>query len=152
MRAYGPTVLRLCVGTLLAAHGIEQLFGIRGAGLTFTSNVIASFGGKPAYPLALAAACGEFAAGCLLVAGAFTLWVALLLVVFHSAVFYKAFIVTHAYAATDPATRATVELSLLLIGALLALALTGPGAFSMDERKARPVQRDFGARARLRSR
>ena len=151
MRAYGPAVLRLCVGMLLAAQGIEQLFGIRGAGLTFTTNVIASFGAKPAYPLALAAASGEFAAGCLLVAGAFTQPVSLLLVVLHSAVFYKAFIVTRAYAVTDPAMRTSFELSLLEIGSLLALAIMGPGALSMDERKAGSAQRAAAGRARLRS-
>jgi putative oxidoreductase len=152
MRAYGPTLLRLCVGTLLAAHGIEQLLGAGGAGLTFATRVIASFGAKPPYPLALAAAAGEVAAGALLVAGVFTLWVALILAVFHSAVFYKVFIVTRAYTLTDPATRASFELSLLVIGALIALAIMGPGALSMDERKARSAERASAARARMRSR
>lgn len=152
MRAYGPTLLRLCLGTLLVVYGVEQLFGVRGGGLAYASGIIGAFGGKPVHPLAIAAAVGELLAGGLLLAGAFTTIVALLLVVVRSAALYQSFIVTHAYAAADRTVRTEFELSLLLIGALLALAIMGPGARSFDERKVRTAERAAAGRARLRSR
>ena len=153
MRAYGPAVLRLCVGTILAAHGTEQLFGVwGGGGLAATTALIASFGGKPAHALALASAAGELAAGALLIAGAFTRWAALLLVVVRAFAAYEAYVVTRLYATADLTVRAGFELSLLMIGALVSLAITGPGALSMDERKARSAERAAAGRARLRSR
>src|SRR5215203_5276611 len=80
MRPYGPAALRLCVGGVFLAHGAQKLFGVwGGAGLDGTTALLASWGLNPAHPLAILAGVAEFGGGALLILGALTRWVALVL-------------------------------------------------------------------------
>lgn len=151
MQPFGSTVLRLSLAAVFLVHGIEKLFGLWGGGLTATADFITSIGLGPAYPLAIASAAAELAAGILLVAGAYTLWVALLLTVGRIAVFYNFLATSTSLTRATSVGRNEFELSILLIGALIALMLTGPGALSIDERRARTAESDAAARARLRA-
>jgi len=152
MRPYGPTVLRLCLGALFIAHGVEQLFRVWGGGLGPLSETVASFGLRPVYPIAAAVAAAELAAGVLLVLGAYTLWITLTAAGARGALFYKAYIAT-GLLSTSPSRplRDEVELAVLVIGVLITLAITGPGAFSLDERRAHTAERAAAGRARLRA-
>jgi putative oxidoreductase len=52
--------------------------------------------------------------------------------------------------ALTPGRGHGIEYNLVVVGALLCLALTGPGAFSLDHRRARSAEMDAAGRARLR--
>jgi putative oxidoreductase len=152
MKSYGPLVLRLFVGTLFMAHGVEHLFGLFGGGLEPLTLSLASIGARPAYLLAAAAAALQLAGGILLMLGALTPWVPLVFAVLKAGVLYKFHIATGALT-TQPVIegRDQLELSILLIGALVTLTLTGPGAFSLDDRRARHQERAAAGRARVRA-
>jgi len=150
MRPYGPAVLRLCVGVLFIAHGAEKLFRVWGGSLGPLSETVARFGLTPVYPIAAAISAGELAAGALLVAGGYTLWITLAVLAARTAVFYKAYIATGVFGAPpNRPLRDELELSVLIIGALVTLAITGPGAFSLDERRTRSAEREAAGRTRL---
>ena len=149
MRAYGLTVLRLFVAAVFVAHGVEQLFGVRGGGLADTVAVVGRLQLPAAYPLAVAAAAAELGCGMLLLVGAFTLWVTILLLVARVLLFYSAYLASAVFVPSAHAARTDFELSLLLIGALIAIALSGPGALSLDDRRLRSAERAAAGRARI---
>ena len=149
MRPYGPAALRLCVGAVFLAHGAQKLFGIwDGTGLAGTAALITSFGLTPAYPLAMLAGVAEFAGGILLILGGLTRWVALVLMVEVGVAVWKAnylnglFLTSHGIPG--------VEYRLVLMGALLCLTLTGPGALSVDEWRNSSAEAKAAGRARAR--
>jgi putative oxidoreductase len=151
MRAYGPTVLRLFLAAVFIAHGVEKLFGVRGGSLAGTEAMVSALHLPAAYPLAVAAAAGELACGILLLVGAFTLWAALVLLAARLVVFYQLYTASRLLMPSEPVGGTDVELSWLLIGALIALLLGGPGALSLDGQRVRSAERDAAARARLRA-
>lgn len=54
MRAYGLTVLRLCVAAVFVAHGLQKLLGVWGGpGLNGTTSMLKGLGLPYPYPLAL---------------------------------------------------------------------------------------------------
>jgi uncharacterized membrane protein YphA (DoxX/SURF4 family) len=53
--------------------------------------------------------------------------------------------------ANTPGQGHGIEFNLVLIGALAALMLSGPGAFSIDGRRARSAEAEAAGRARLRA-
>src|SRR5436190_1493698 len=82
MRPYGPAALRLCVGAVFLAHGIQKLFGMWGGlGIEGTTALLARWGLNPAHPLAIAVAVAELGGGALLIIGGLTRWVALALAI-----------------------------------------------------------------------
>src|SRR4026207_768705 len=82
MRAYGPTALRVCVGTVFLAHGGQKLFALWGGpGLTGTTAFFTTLGLPFPYQLALLVAVTEFAGGALLILGGLARWVALALTI-----------------------------------------------------------------------
>ena len=153
MRPYGSTALRLCVGSVLLVHGAQKLFGLLGGpGVSGTSRMIASFGLPYPTPLAIALGLVEFGGGVLLVLGSLTRWVSLVLLLDVALTVWK---VDYPRGFTTnggllPGHGAQAELHLVLIGALLCLALGGPGALSMDERRTRNAEAQARGRARIR--
>ena len=122
MDRYGPAVLRLVVGATFMAHGAQHLFGVwGGSGLAGTAASFESIGLSPGYPLAVAVAVTESLGGLLLMAGALT-----------------------------PGQGHGIEYNVLLIAALVCLIFTGPGAFSIEHRRARSAESYAAGRARLR--
>jgi putative oxidoreductase len=146
VQTYGPAVLRLVVGLVFVAHGAQKLFGVWGGpGLPGTAGFFAQLGLEPSYPLAVVAATVEFGGGLLLILGAYTVFAAVALVI-QMLVAIWAVHLPHGFFLPDG-----YEFNLTLIGALVCLALTGPGALSMDVRRASHAAAAAAGRARLRA-
>ncbi|MGZ8697940.1 MAG: DoxX family protein [Gaiellaceae bacterium] len=146
MYPYGPAVLRLAVGTIFVAHGAQKLFGIWGGpGLSGTAAFLGQLGLGPGFPLALLVGIVEFGGGLMLIAGALTLFAALALAVNMGVAIWKVHLTSGFF------LPASYEYNIVLIGALISLMLTGPGAFSIDRRRARSAEAEAYGRARLRA-
>jgi putative oxidoreductase len=146
MQRYGPVVLRVTVGAVFVAHGAQKLFGVwGGGGLAGTAAFFTQAGLTPAFPLAVLVAVVEFAGGLLLIAGALTLFVALALAINMAVAMWKVHLASGFF------LPAGYEFVLTLLGALVALMLTGPGPFSIDGQRARSAEADAYGRARLRA-
>jgi putative oxidoreductase len=144
---YGPAVLRLAVGASFVAHGAQKLFGVwGGGGLSGTAAYFSQLGIEPAYPLAVVAGTVEFAGGLLLILGALTLFASLALVVDMVVAVWKVHLVHGFFASANG-----YELNLMVIAALVCLMLTGPGAFSVEGRRASHAAAAAAGRARLRA-
>ncbi|MGW4478685.1 DoxX family protein [Rhodococcus triatomae] len=129
----GLLVLRVAVGAVALAHGLQKLLGIWGGpGLDGFESFLADAGFEQAAILALAGAIGEVVAGALLILGLATPFAAAGLL----AVLINAWCVRQA---ADPGLQWFApdgpELELLLAGVLVAIALTGPGRLSVEGRR-----------------
>jgi putative oxidoreductase len=146
MYPYGPAVLRLTVGTIFVAHGAQKLFGIWGGpGLSGTAQFLGQLGMGPGMPLAILLTLVEFGGGLLLILGAFTLIAAAALALNMLVAVWKV------HFANGFFLPGGFEYNLVLLGALICLMLTGPGAFSIDGRRARSAEAEAYGRARLRA-
>ncbi len=154
MQLYGPAVLRLAVGVVFVAHGAQKLFGVwGGGGPTGTAAFFAQIGLTPAYPLALVAGVAELMAGLMLIIGAYTLVAALALLVDMAVAVWKVH-AAHGFFINwgmIPDRGHGYEFNLVLGAALVALMLTGAGAFSIDRGRARSAEAEAAGRARLRA-
>ncbi len=121
-------ILRVPVGTILAAHGAQKLFGwFGGYGLEGTGQWLASVGLEPGYLMALLSGGAEFFGGIGLILGlltrpaaivsAFTMLVALVSVHLGNGLFLSS---------------NGFEYALALTAATAALAFQGGGAWSID--------------------
>jgi putative oxidoreductase len=134
-------------------HGAQKLFGLLGgAGIEGTARTLASFGLPYSTPLAVTLGIVEFGGGVLLILGSFTMWVSLLLLVdmglrVWKVLYPQGFTVT---GGLTPGTGHLGEMHLLMIGALLCLAIGGPGAWSLDERRSQDAEARARGRARIR--
>jgi putative oxidoreductase len=154
MQAFGPVVLRLAVGAVFAAHGAQKLFGLGGGGgPTATAAFFAQIGLAPAYPLAILVGLVELVGGLLLIAGAFTQIASALLLVVMLVAVWKVHLPSGFFLnwTNAPGQGHGYEFNLVLMGALVALMLVGPGAASVDGRRLRSAESLAAGRARLRS-
>jgi putative oxidoreductase len=123
----GLFIARLVVGTVMAAHGAQKLFGwFGGYGIAGTGGFFESLGFRPGRLLAAAAGLGEATGGLLVAAGLFgPIGPALILSVM---------IVASSLHWNNGlfATANGIELPLLYSAAAVALALTGYGVYSLD--------------------
>jgi putative oxidoreductase len=146
MQPYGPAVLRLVIGAIFVAHGAQKLFGVwGGAGIEGTTAFFAQVGLSPAMPLAVAVGVVEFVGGLMLILGAFTLFASLALTIAMAAAIWKVHLANGFF------LPGGYEFNLALIGALVSLMLTGPGALSIDGQRARSAEAAAAGRARLRA-
>jgi putative oxidoreductase len=144
--AYGPAVLRLVIGIIFVAHGAQKLFGVwGGTGLPGTATFFSQLGLEPSYPLAVLAAGVEFGGGLLLIVGAYTVVAALALIVQMLVAIWTVHLPHGLFLPNG------YEFNLTLIAALVCLALTGPGALSVDARRASHAAAAAAGRARLRA-
>jgi putative oxidoreductase len=124
----GLLILRLVVGLTLSAHGTQKLFGwFGGYGLAGTGGFFEQLGFRPGRLHAAVAGFAETAGGLLLAAGLFTPLAAaavigVMVVAVGSVHWPKGFFVSNG----------GFEYNLTLAAGALAVALTGPGAFSLD--------------------
>ena len=154
MQPYGPAVLRVVTGAVFVAHGAQKLFGVwGGGGLAGTAAFFGQLGLTPAYPLAILVGLVEFVGGLMLIAGALTLFAALALALNMVVAIWKVHLVNGFFLNWNMVAGQGhgFEFNLTLIGALVSLMLTGPGALSVDGRRARSAEAEAYGRARLRS-
>ena len=152
--AYGPAVLRLALGAVFIAHGAQKLFGIwGGTGLTGTAAGFSQIGLEPAYAMAILGGVIEFGGGVLLVLGALTVPSSILLTLTMLVAMWKVHLPNGFFLnwTITPGQGHGYEYNLALIGGLVCLALTGPGAFSIDGRRAESAAAEAAGRARLRT-
>lgn len=136
----GLLVLRVVVGLIAMAHGLQKLFGWwNGPGLNgfedmllHAENPALGFAPQSAHILAIIGAATETGAGLLLIVGLFTpLAAAGFLGVMILATTYR---ITLAGDYSFFARTGGVEYELLLVAAAAAIVLTGPGRLSLDSR------------------
>jgi putative oxidoreductase len=154
MQAFGPVVLRLAVGVVFLAHGAQKLFGLwGGGGPSCTAAFFQQLGLTPAYLLAIFVGLVEFFGGLLLIAGAFTLIASILLTLNMLVAVWKVHVGSGFFLnwTNAPGLGHGYEFNLVLIGSLVALMLTGPGALSVDARRLRSAESLAAGRARLRA-
>ena len=124
----GLLVARIVLGTAMAAHGAQKLFGwFGGYGLAGTGGFFESIGFKPGKLFAAAAGLGELASGILLALGLFGPLGPAIMV----SVMIVAMLTVHRKTGFFATTNG-IELPLLYTTGAIALALTGPGTFSLD--------------------
>jgi len=124
----GLLILRLVFGLLMAAHGAQKLFGwFGGYGFTAVSGYFESLGFRPGRLFAATAASSEVVGG-LLVAGGFLgpIGPALVLAVMIVAIF-TVHIQNGVFAMTNG-----IEVPLLYAAAVVSLAFTSYGGYSLD--------------------
>jgi putative oxidoreductase len=124
----GLLLLRVLIGSLMAAHGAQKLFGwFSGHGLSGTADFLESLGWRPGRVFAVLLGAAEAAGGLALALGAGTPVAAGLVI---------AVLANAAWTVHRPNglwnTAGGYEYPLVLAGAALALAVTGAGRFSID--------------------
>jgi len=124
---FGLLVARVVLGTLMAGHGAQKLFGwFGGYGLTGTGGYMESLGFRPGRAFAAAAALTELAGGTLTALGLLGPVGPALIV----SVMIVAAVTVHWHGVF--AQNNGVEVPLLYAAGAMALALTGAGALSAD--------------------
>ncbi|HET8650115.1 MAG TPA: DoxX family protein [Gemmatimonadales bacterium] len=124
----GLLVARLVLGLMMAAHGSQKLFGwFGGHGLAGTGGFFESLGFRPGRRFATVAAVTEITSGVLMALGLLgPIGPALML-----SVMIVAAVSTHLPQGLFASSNG-IEVPLLYGTGALALALTGPGRFSLD--------------------
>ncbi len=120
-------ILRLVVGLTIAAHGAQKLFGwFGGGGLAGTFKMMERLRLRPARFWALMAGLSEFGGGVLLTLGLLSPIGSLGVI----AAMLMAIITAHWPRFFN--TNRGLEYPLVLLGAALAVAVSGPGKYSLD--------------------
>ena len=125
----GLLILRLVVGLTVAAHGAQKLFGWWGGpGMTGWTQSVTKLRIRPAAPWAWIAALSEFGGGLLVALGLLSPLGSFAI----ASAMHVAIVTVHWPNGFWNGKRG-YEFNLTLLGAVAALALIGPGAYSIDQ-------------------
>jgi putative oxidoreductase len=158
MVGVGLLVLRIALAVIFFAHGGNKLFGVFGGpnvgsgGLTNTSAFFETLGMHPAFLLAVIESVLEVVGSILLVLGFLTRWVSIALAISMGVAMWKVHLQWGFFLnwTGGPDRGHGIEFALTLCLALVALALTGGGDWSIDGMNQRAADRNAAGRARLR--
>ncbi|MDD5129666.1 MAG: DoxX family protein [Candidatus Omnitrophica bacterium] len=127
MSNWGILVLRLGIGIMFAAHGLQKAFGFYGGpGIKGFSQMLSGLGFAPAIPWAYLAAYTELLGGVCLIIGLFTRsWAAMLLMLIITAAF-KVHLAKGFFLSSGG-----FEYTFVIACACLALILLGEGKFTI---------------------
>jgi len=128
MFGIGLLVLRIVVGLTMAAHGSQKLFGwFQGPGITGFAGMLGHLKIRPAMFWAWVAASAEFLGGLALALGFLTPLASYAI----AGAMLVALATVH-LAKGFWNTQGGIEFPLLILASVVALALTGPGVYSID--------------------
>jgi putative oxidoreductase len=158
MTSAGLLVLRLVLAVVLVAHGGHVLFGLGAGGglgqggLEVAAARFARAGLEPGFVIAVIAGLVQFAGGVLIGLGLLVRWAAVAVSALLGLIMWRGHAPWGWFLnwTVDPTRGHGMEWSLLLIGALACLALTGPGDWSFDGSRSRQRAARAAGRARLR--
>jgi len=121
-------ILRIAVGGMLAAHGAQKLFGaFGGPGLGGTQKIIESLGMRPAWFWAALAGLSELGGGILTALGFLSPLGPLGILAAMAIAVFRAH-----WGKPIWATQGGSELALMNAAIVIAIALAGPGRYSLD--------------------
>ena len=146
MRGLGLLVLRVAIGVVSVMDGLPKLVPIWGNGPA--QALLESAGVASAYPATVGTGIAEVVGGGLLIAGAYTPWVAVLLAVTTGITTWVLHLPSGVVNWTSElGVGRGVEFEFLRISTLLCLMMTGPGALSYDTRRTRERARSKSQKA-----
>jgi putative oxidoreductase len=123
-------ILRLALGCMFAAHGLQKAFGLFGGpGIGGFSEVLSGLGFKPAVFWAYLAAYTELIAGVFLMAGLFARGSAAALLILIVVAAFKVHIKKGFFLSAGG-----FEYTLIIAAVCLALIITGAGKFSLTQK------------------
>jgi len=122
--AVAPLVLRVVVGIVFAMHGWQKLtvMGVGGV-----EGMLAALGFPMAGVLAVVLIAAELVGGILLILGLFTHWSAKALIVVAAVALFGVHLQNGFFLGTGG-----YEYILLILAAVISVAITGPGKYSLD--------------------
>ena len=159
MTSLGLALLRVVLAAVFIAHGANVLFGawsgvgVGHGGLSNTAAMLAALQLEPSFLLAVLLGGVQLVGGSLLVLGLFTRWAAAALIVPTGVALWRVNLAWGFFLnwTGAPGRGQGMEFSLVLIGALACLVLTGAGDVSLDGWRVTRAAARAAGRARLRS-
>ena len=159
MSTVGLLILRVVIAVVCVLHGAHVLFaayggagtGIGPGGLDAAATGFSAIG-LPGYPMAVLAGLTQLLGGVLLLVGYLTRWAAIALAAFVAILGWKSQLQWGFFLnwVGEPGRGHGYEFTLVLTAALVCLALSGGGDWSVDGRLARRASYLAAGRARLR--
>ncbi len=127
MMDIGLLLIRLVVGLIMAGHGAQKLFGwFGGHGPKGTGGWMESIGIKPGTAMAVLAGLAELIGGLLFAAGLFTPLAAVLIILVMLGAIIKVHLANGFWV-----DKGGIEYPFVLIVIAVAVAMIGPGAYSI---------------------
>lgn len=158
MTSLGLLVIRLALAVVFVAHGLHKLFGFFGGpglgpgGLDQTAAYFVAIGLEPGFPLAVLAGLTQLTTGVLIGLGWLTRWAAAVLGFYAVVGFWSEHLRWGFFLnwTGEPGRGHGVEYSIVVLGALLALAIAGGGDWSFDDLRSKTAESRAAGRDRIR--